>query len=200
MIMQKPLKIAVLGSGKGSNFIALHQSIREQSLPVEVVLVASDNQDAGILAYARSKNFPVFTCRPSQFKTKFEPEIENELVVALQAAGAELVVLAGFMRVIKSPLLNNFAGRIINIHPSLLPEFKGLKAWEQAFDAGVKETGCSVHWVDASLDGGAVIEQKIVPIQPDDTVDTLYQRIQIQEHILLPKVIGRLAVERPFDD
>ena len=196
---QKPLKIAVLGSGKGSNFIALHRSIQEQSLPVEVVLVASDNQDAGILSYARFNHFPVFTCRPSQFKTKLEPEIESELVEALQAAGTELVVLAGFMRVIKAPLLEGFAGRIINIHPSLLPQFKGLKAWEQAFDAGVPETGCSVHWVDASLDGGAVIQQKVVPVLPDDTADTLYQRIQAQEHLLLPEVIGKLAAERPFD-
>lgn len=194
-----PLKIAVLGSGKGSNFIALDQSIQQSALPVEIVLVASDFTEAGIIQYARDRDFPIYTCRPSQFKTKLEPEIEIELVEALQAAGAELVVLAGFMRIIKAPLLEAFAGRIINIHPSLLPEFKGLKAWEQAFDAGVPETGCSVHWVDASLDGGAVIAQKIVAILPDDTADTLYQRIQIQEHILLPEVIGRLAVERPFN-
>ncbi|MEM1158585.1 MAG: phosphoribosylglycinamide formyltransferase [Verrucomicrobiota bacterium] len=194
-----PLKIAVLGSGKGSNFIALHRSIRDQSLPVEVVLVASDFEDAGIIEYARSEDFPVYTCRSSRFKTRLETEIEVELVEALQVSGAELIVLAGFMRVIKTPLLESFAGRVINIHPSLLPQFKGLKAWEQALAAGVSETGCSVHWVDASLDGGAVIAQKTVPVLPQDTADSLYQRIQVQEHILLPEVIGQLAAERPFD-
>jgi len=199
MTYKTPLKIAVLGSGKGSNFIALHQSIQNEALPIEVVLVASDFQDAGIISYARSQDFPVYTCPPSRFKTKLEPEIETNLVQELKAAGAELVVLAGFMRVIKEPLLSAFTGRIINIHPSLLPEFKGLKAWEQAFNADVTETGCTVHWVDASLDGGDIISQKAVPVLPDDSVDSLYRRIQVQEHILLPEVISQLAADRPFD-
>jgi len=173
MTYKTPLKIAVLGSGKGSNFIALHQSIQNEALPIEVVLVASDFQDAGIISYARSQDFPVYTCPPSRFKT--------------------------FMRVIKEPLLSAFTGRIINIHPSLLPEFKGLKAWEQAFNADVTETGCTVHWVDASLDGGDIISQKAVPVLPDDSVDSLYRRIQVQEHILLPEVISQLAADRPFD-
>lgn len=195
----RPLKIAVLGSGKGSNFIALSERIQTQKLPIEIVLVASDQQDAGIITYAETQGYTVYTCPPSQFKTKLEPEIEQSLADAISVSGAELVVLAGFMRVIKRPLLDAFPGRIINIHPSLLPAFKGLKAWEQALAAGVTETGCTVHWVDDSLDGGAVIAQKKVPVLAEDTPESLHQRIQVQEHLLLPEVIEQLAQNRCFE-
>jgi phosphoribosylglycinamide formyltransferase-1 len=116
----------------------------------------------------------------------------------LQDAGTELLVLAGFMRVIKAPLLDAFAGRIINIHPSLLPKYKGIRAWQQALDAGESETGCTVHWVDASLDGGPVIAQKSVPILEDDTEESLHARIQQQEHMLLTEVVREIAEQRPF--
>lgn len=191
-----PLKIGVLGSGKGSNFVALFHAIRNGQTPAEVVLVASDLTDSGILAFAKSHGLPTYTCPPGRYKTRLEPEIESALASALKDAGAEVVVLAGFMRVVKAPLLNAFPGRILNIHPSLLPAFKGLCAWQQALDAGVSETGCTVHWVDDSLDGGPIIDQRRVPVLPDDSAASLHARIQEQEHQLLPDVLTRLALGR----
>lgn len=185
------MKIGVLGSGRGSNFVAIADEVAAGGLSVEIVLVASDLSDAPILAEAKKRNLPTFACPPSRFRTKLEPEIETQLADALQKSGAELVVLAGYMRVVKAPLLERF--RIINIHPSLLPNFPGLHAWEQALEAGVKETGCTVHWVDSGLDTGPVIAQSKVPVLPADTPATLHQRIQQAEHKLLPEVLRRLA-------
>jgi phosphoribosylglycinamide formyltransferase 1 len=192
-MMKSPLKLGILGSGRGSNFVALARAIDSGQLQAQIQLVASDLQDALILTEARQRSLPTYTCPASRFKTKLEPEIEQTLAEQLKQSGAELIVLAGFMRVIKQPLLEAFSGRILNIHPSLLPAFKGLAAWEQALQAGVKETGCSVHWVDESLDGGAIIRQVRVPILPDDTTSSLHQRIQEQEHRLLPEVLQEIA-------
>jgi len=189
----KPLRLGVLGSGKGSNFVALAEVIRAEKISAEIVLVASDRAEAKILAHARERELPVYQCRRSAFQTKLEPEIEEELAGALAKAGVELVVLAGYMRVLKKPLLDRFCGRIINIHPSLLPSFPGLKAWEQAFKARVTQTGCTVHWVNETVDGGAVIRQAKVNVQPGDTAESLHARIQEAEHRLLPEVIRDLA-------
>jgi phosphoribosylglycinamide formyltransferase-1 len=188
-----PLPIAVLGSGRGSNFQALARAVAEDALPVRFTLVGSDRADAPILAHARALGLPTYVCPPSRFKTKLEPEIESALAQALLDSGARLIVLAGYMRVVKTPLLDAFPGRIINIHPSLLPAFKGLAAWKQALDAGVTETGCTVHWVDASLDGGPIIAQERVPVLPTDTPESLHARIQQAEHRLLPRVLRDLA-------
>ena len=128
----KPLRLGVLGSGRGSNFVALAESIGRGGVPGEIVLVGSDLAEAPILDLARERKLPVHVCRPGAFRTKLEAEIEEDLVRALVSAGVELVVLAGYMRVVKEPLLRKFPGRILNIHPSLLPSFPGLKAWEQA--------------------------------------------------------------------
>ena len=189
----KPLKLGVLGSGQGSNFVALAEAIRTEGIPAEIVLVASDQADAKILGHAKEWNLPVYVCRPGAFRTKLEPEIEEELVRVLTQAGAELVVLAGYMRVVKKPLLERFSGRIINIHPSLLPSFPGLRAWEQALQARVSQTGCTVQWVNETVDGGAVIRQAKVKVQPGDTAESLHARIQEAEHRLLPEVIRDLA-------
>ncbi|NBR69992.1 MAG: phosphoribosylglycinamide formyltransferase, partial [Verrucomicrobia bacterium] len=148
----RPLKLGILGSGKGTNFLALARSIQEGAVPAEVVRVGSDQPKAGILESARGMGFSVLVCRSGAFQTKLEPEIEEELAESLFQAGVELVVLAGYMRVVKAPLLQKFGGRMINIHPSLLPSFPGLKAWEQAWRGGVKETGCTVHWVNEVVD------------------------------------------------
>jgi len=191
--MTSPLPIAVLGSGRGSNFLALADAINRHEVDAQVVLVASDLASAPILSHAQTRNLPTYLCPPSRFKTKLEPEIESALAEAIQKSGAELVVLAGYMRVLKSPLLHPFAGRILNIHPSLLPAFKGLEAWKQALDAGVNETGCTVHWVDDSLDGGPIIRQEKVPILPGDSAFSLHARIQEAEHRLLPAVVADLA-------
>lgn len=194
--MNPPLPIAVLGSGRGSNFLALAGAINKGEVNARVVLVASDLAQAPILQHATTMGLPTYTCRPGRFKTKLEPEIEAELAGAIQESGAALIVLAGYMRVLKPPLLQPFSGRILNIHPSLLPAFKGLEAWKQALEAGVPETGCTVHWVDDSLDGGPIIRQEKVPVFPDDTAAGLHARIQEAEHRLLPAVVADLAAGR----
>lgn len=192
----RPLKLGILGSGKGSNFLALARAIQEGTVPAEIVLVGSDQPQAGILESARGMGLPVFVSRTGAFQTKLEPEIEEELAEALSRAGVELVVLAGYMRVVKVPLLQRFGGRMINIHPSLLPAFPGLKAWEQALRAGVKETGCTVHWVNEVVDGGSTIRQWKVPVEAGDTAESLHARIQTAEHRLLPEVVGDLATRK----
>ncbi len=192
----KPLRLGVLGSGQGSNFVALADAIAEGRIPAEVVLVASDLADAKILGHARERKLPVYACRRSAFRTKLEPEIEKELAAALTAAGVELVLLAGYMRVLKEPLLGAFPGRILNLHPSLLPSFPGLKAWEQALRARVTQTGCTVHWVNETVDGGAVIRQAKVNVHPGDTAESLHGRIQEAEHRLFPEVIRDLVEGR----
>lgn len=196
MIQLPPLKIGVLGSGMGSNFTALHRAIQAGQVHAETVLISSDRAGSGILEFAATENLPRWTIPPSQYKTKLEPEIETMLADRLKEAGVELVVLAGFMRVIKQPLLAAFPRAIINIHPSLLPAFKGLEAWKQALEAGVPKTGCTVHWVDDSLDGGEIIAQRSVPVLPDDTATTLHARIQEQEHQLLPEIVNQISRSR----
>jgi len=191
--MTRPLQLGILGSGRGSNFVAVAQALARGEINATIRLVASDIEGAHILEEARLRQLPVYSCRRGAFKTKLEPEIESDLALALKNAGAELLVLAGYMRVLKAPLLEAFPGRILNIHPSLLPAFPGLKAWEQALHAGVRETGCTVHWVDATVDGGPVIDQARVPILPGDNPQSLHHRIQETEHKLLPSVLARLG-------
>jgi phosphoribosylglycinamide formyltransferase-1 len=187
------LRIGVLGSGSGTNCEALLQACERGEVPGRVVVVISDNAEAGILQRARPRGIPAEFVGPSRFKTKFEPELEARLVAKLRDAGVELVVLAGYMRVVKAPLLEAFAGRIINVHPSLLPAFPGLRAWEQALQAGVKVTGCTVHFVDDGVDTGPVILQEPVPVEAGDTPETLHRRIQEVEHRLLPEAVRLFA-------
>jgi phosphoribosylglycinamide formyltransferase 1 len=194
--MKNPLSLGVLGSGKGSNFHAIMDRIQAGRLNARVSLVISDVPDAGILKLAHDFRVPAFCVRPGKFRTKLEPEIEAEVVRRLQGAGAELVVLAGFMRLVKAPLLQAFPRRIINVHPSLLPKYPGLEAWKQALAAGETLTGCTVHYVDAGMDTGEIIAQRQVPVLPGDTPASLHARIQAAEHVLLPDVIARLAEER----
>jgi len=192
----KPLPIGILGSGKGSNCRAILERIRAGTLPAEARLIVSDVFDAGILDIAREFGVPNAFLPPGQFRTKLEPESEEALVRMLREAGVELVVLAGFMRVLKTPMLEAFPMRIINIHPSLLPKFPGLEAWKQALAANEKATGCTVHYVDPGIDHGAVIAQREVPIVPNDTADSLHARIQIAEHDLYPEVIANFCCDR----
>lgn len=187
------LKIGVLGSGKGSNFLAIADAIKTGALNAEVKIVISDVETAGILEHARKMKLPAEHVAPGRFKTKLEPEAEQKVVALLQEAGVELVVLAGWMRMIKTPLLEAFPRKIVNIHPSLLPAFPGLEAWKQALAAGATETGCTVHYVDAGMDTGEVIAQSAVPIFPSDTPEEVHARIQVVEHRLYPTVIQRFA-------
>jgi phosphoribosylglycinamide formyltransferase-1 len=190
------LWLGVLGSGKGSNFRAIMEAIRNGWLEAEVRVVISDVEDAGILTLARGFGVPFRYVAPGKFRTKLEPEIEQEIVQILRDAGVELVVLAGFMRVLKQVMLGAFAGRIINIHPSLLPKFRGLAAWTQALNAHEQVTGCTVHYVDAGVDTGRILGQRTVPIMPDDTAERLHARIQAAEHELLPSVIAEISRNR----
>lgn len=183
------LKLGVLGSGKGSNFRVIADTIAAGNLAAEVRIVISDVQDAGILQLARERKIRAEFVAPGRFKTKLEPEAEQRVVALLQETGVELVVLAGWMRMIKAPLLEAFPRRIINIHPSLLPAFPGLDAWKQALAAHATEAGCTVHYVDAGMDTGEIIAQSAVPIFPSDTPEELHARIQVAEHELYPAVI-----------
>ena len=189
--MSRP-RLAILGSGQGTNFVALHEAIQAGRLDATIVLVASDRPDAPILARATAFDLPTATLTPSPFKTKLTPEGDAALVELLRKHGAEWVILAGYMRVIKKPLLDAFPRRIVNIHPSLLPAFKGLRAWEQALAAGVGESGCTVHFVNEEVDGGAIIAQERVPVRPSDTADLLHARIQVAEHRLFPEALQKL--------
>jgi phosphoribosylglycinamide formyltransferase-1 len=183
----------VLGSGKGSNFVAIADACAAGTVPAEVALVLSDVDEAGILDRARERGIPARCIPPGKFRTKLDEEAARAYVVALRAAEVDLVVLAGFMRVLKDAFLQTFAGRIVNIHPSLLPSFPGLAAWEQALAHGVRVTGCTVHFVDAGVDSGPIIGQQTVPVLDDDTAETLHQRIHAAEHALYPKCVAALA-------
>jgi phosphoribosylglycinamide formyltransferase 1 len=187
------LRIGILGSGKGSNCRAILEQIRTGKLAADARLVVSDVFEAGILEIAREFGVANVYLPPGPFRTRLSPESEANLVEMLRDARAELVVLAGFMRVLKSAMLEAFPQRIINIHPSLLPKFPGLEAWKQALLAGEKTTGCTVHYVDASIDGGEIIAQREVPILPNDTAESLHARIQIAERQVYPEVIREFS-------
>jgi phosphoribosylglycinamide formyltransferase-1 len=190
---ERAFRIGVLGSGQGSNFVAIAQACAEGTVAAEIALVLSDVADAGIVERARERNIPAQYLPPGKFRTKLDEEAEQSYIAALQKAEVDLVVLAGFMRVLKGEFLRAFSGRIINIHPSLLPSFPGLEAWKQALNHGVKVTGCTVHFVDASVDGGPIIGQEAVPVLDDDTPETLHQRIHAAEHALYPRCVAALA-------
>jgi phosphoribosylglycinamide formyltransferase 1 len=189
----KKLRLGILGSGKGSNCRAILEQITAGKLPAEARLVVSDVFDAGILDVAREFRALNVYLPPGNFRTRLEPNVEMEMVRLLREAGVELVVLAGFMRVLKEPMLAAFPRRIINIHPSLLPKFPGIESWKQALEAGEKSTGCSVHYVDAGIDSGEIIAQRTVPVLPGDTPESLHARIQIAERALYPEVISRFC-------
>jgi phosphoribosylglycinamide formyltransferase-1 len=189
------VQLGILGSGKGSNCRAILESIRSGALAAEARVVISDVFDAPILDIAREFSIPNAYLPPGGFRTRLEPQAEVDLVRMLLDAGIELVALAGFMRVLKAPMLNSFPRRIVNIHPSLLPKFPGLEAWRQALEAGETLTGCTVHYVDQEVDHGDVIAQREVPILADDTPERLHARIQIAEHELYPATIGQICRE-----
>ena len=185
-------KIAVLGSGKGSNFVSLAKACHEDSLPAEITLVISDVEDAKILDHAKELGIPNKFINPGKFRTKLDDTAETTYIKALKDSGAQWVALAGFMRILKGDFLRAFGQKVINIHPSLLPAFPGLEAWKQAYDYGVKVTGCTVHLVDHGIDTGRILAQGVVPVLEDDTSTTLHQRIQKEEHRLYPRTLARL--------
>jgi phosphoribosylglycinamide formyltransferase 1 len=186
------VQIGILGSGKGSNCRAILQSIRDGKLEAKATVVISDVLEAPILEIAGEFGVPNAYLPPGHFRTRLEPIVEEQLVEMLHNAGAEIVVLAGFMRVLKEPMLAAFPRRIVNIHPSLLPKFPGLEAWKQALVANEKWTGVTVHYVDAQVDHGDIILQREVPILPGDTPKSLHARIQEIEHVLYPEALAQV--------
>ena len=191
--VNSPFRIGVLGSGQGSNFAAIADAVAAGKIPAEIAIVLSDVESAGILAHARERKIPAQFVPPGKFRTKLDEEAEQAFVTALQNARVDLIVLAGFMRVLKGDFLRAFEGRIVNVHPSLLPSFPGLEGWKQALDHGVKVTGCTVHFVDAGVDSGAIIGQQTVPVRDHDTAESLHQRIHAAEHELYPRCLAALA-------
>ena len=191
--MTNTFRLGVLGSGKGSNFAAIADGCAAGKIPADIALVASDVESAGILTLACERGLPAQFIPPGKFRTKLDEDAERAFVAALQSARVDLVVLAGFMRVLKGDFLRAFEGRIVNIHPSLLPSFPGLEAWKQALDHGVKVTGCTVHFVDAGVDAGPIIGQETVSVLDNDTPETLHQRIHAAEHRLYPECVAAVV-------
>ena len=190
------LKLAIFGSGSGTNCQAIIDAVEAGTLDAEIKCILSDVEDAVILERARKHNIPAiyFDCAP--FKTKLDGEAEQKVLQILEEHGANFIALAGFMRIVKDGLLKAYAGHIINIHPSLLPSFPGLNSGKQAFDYGVKFTGCTVHFVDAGVDTGAVINQKCITIEDTDTLETMMEKLHAQEHIAYPEALQWIAEGR----
>ncbi len=198
--MPGEFRIGVLASGRGSNLQSILDACDDGRIDGRVVVVVSDVADAYALERARQKGIEAVYHDPGRFKTKLEPEREAALARLLVDRGVELVCMAGFMRVIHEPLLAAFAGRILNIHPSLLPAFPGLHVQQQALDYGVKVAGCTVHFADGGVDAGPIVCQGAVDVAEGDTADTLAARILEVEHRIYPQAIqlfieGRLRVE-----
>ena len=187
------LNLAVFGSGSGSNYLAIAEAIAAGRLDARIACVISDVKEAYILERARKLGHTSIYLDCAPFKTKLDGEAEQCAIEIIKELGGDFIVLAGFMRIVKPGLLKAFAGRIINIHPSLLPKFPGLEAGRQALEAGVKESGCTVHFVDGGIDTGPVIVQRKVPVLPGDTVETLMNRIHVQEHIAYPEALQKIA-------
>ena len=191
------MRVVILGSGLGSNAEAILLAQQAGQLGhARVVAVFSDKAEAGSLALGLRFGVPARYIAPATFKTKLEGEGEMRFIAAVQAAQPDLVVLAGFMRVIKPGFLAAFAGKIINLHPSLLPSFPGLDGIGQAFRRGVKVTGCTVHGVTAEVDGGPILDQAAVHVVPGETLTTLAAKVHAAEHALLPAVIAHLSQSR----
>jgi phosphoribosylglycinamide formyltransferase-1 len=191
------MRVVILGSGRGSNAGAILKAQAEGKLgKAKVVQIFADKPDAGILALGAQYGVPAAFLDAAPFKTKLEGEGEARYIAAIEACAPDLVVLAGFMRVIKPGFLTAFAGKIINLHPSLLPSFPGLDGIGQAFRRGVKITGCTVHYVTAEVDGGPILDQAAVRIEAADTLESLAEKVHAAEHALLPAVIARLSDQK----
>jgi len=188
----KKFKLAILGSGQGSNMAAIAEACRAGRVPGEVAIVLSDAAGAGILTRATDQGIRAEFIPPGKFRTKLDEEAEEAYIAALQQARVDFIVLAGFMRILKGDFLRAFPERVVNIHPALLPSFPGLEAWKQALDYGVKVTGCTVHFVDQGIDTGPILAQQTVPVLDDDTPATLHERIQQAERVLYPTTIAAL--------
>jgi len=191
------MRVVLLGSGRGSNAEAILRARDAGRLGrAEIVRIFSDQPGAGILSLGARFKVPADFLDAAPFRTKLDGEGERRYIEAIDACRPDLIVLAGFMRVLKPPFLAHFAGRVINLHPSLLPSFPGLDGIGQAFRRGVKFTGCTVHHVTAEVDGGPIIDQAAVRIEPGDSLEAVAAKVHAAEHALLPAVIARLSEAR----
>ncbi|MDY6936974.1 MAG: phosphoribosylglycinamide formyltransferase [Cyanobacteriota bacterium] len=188
------LKLGVLASGNGTNFEALIQAIANGKLKAEVPVVIYNNPDAVVAARAQRWGIPAVLINHRDFQSR--AAFDFQVAQTLQQYGSEWVIMAGWMRRVTEALLDAFPDRILNVHPSLLPSFPGIRAIEQALKAQVKITGCTVHFVCLEVDSGPILMQAAVPILPDDTPETLHARVQIQEHRILPLAIALAAAEK----
>lgn len=192
LVMSK-LHLGVLGSGSGSNMQSIVDAVEAGHLDADIRLVLADVPDAKILDRAKKHGIPSMYLDCAPWKTKLEGPAEDKCISLLKEAGVDTVVLAGFMRIVKPKLLEAFPNRVLNIHPAILPAFPGVHSWTQALDYGCKVAGVTVHFVDAGTDSGPIIVQKTVPVEEDDTPETLHARIQVQEHLAYPEALGIIA-------
>ncbi len=186
-------RVAVLASGRGSNFRALVERCQDSTFPAEVACLVTDDRTAKAVAIAEEFGIPWHQVEPGERRGRLAEGAEAAIVRVCEAERVDLILLAGFMRILEGALLDRFAGRIINIHPSLLPGFKGLNAQRQALEHGVKIAGCTVHFVDKSLDGGPIILQAAVPVLDADDVDALRSRILAEEHRIVVRAVELIA-------
>lgn len=196
--MSKLLRIGVLASGGGTNLQAIIDRSQDGSLDAEIAVVITNNPNAGALDRASKAGIATLCINHREFSQR--EDFDQAVVKALQDANVDLVVLAGFMRIITQTFIDAFPNRVINIHPALLPAFPGLHVQQQAIDYGARFSGCTVHFVDGGVDTGPIIIQAVVPILQDDTADTLAARILEQEHVIYPRAIQLIAEDRVHVD
>ena len=189
--LDRPVQLGIMASGSGSNFEAVAKAIADGKLNAEIKVLIYNNPNAKVRSRGEKYNIPTVLINHREYPKR--EDLDRVIVSTLKEYGVEWVVMAGWMRVVTQVLLDDFRDRVINIHPSLLPSFKGIRAIEQALTAKVKITGCTVHLVSLEVDSGKILMQAAVPILPDDTPETLHARIQIQEHNILPKAIALAA-------
>jgi len=189
--LSQPLSLGVMASGKGSNFVAIANAIAQGQLNAEIKVVIYNQPQAQVREKAEQFGIPAILCNHRDYPNR--EAFDQVLVETLKTQAVDWVVMAGWMRVVTPVLINAFPDRLINIHPSLLPSFKGINGVEQALAAGVKIAGCTVHLVRPEVDSGPILMQAAVPVLEDDTPETLHQRIQVQEHNILPRAIAIAA-------
>ncbi len=185
-----PIKLGVLASGSGSNFEAIALAIQEHKINAQVQVLIYNNSKAKVVQRAEKFKVPSVLLNHRQYKTR--EELDHDIVKTLKQYDVEWVVMAGWMRVITQVLIDAFPGKILNIHPSLLPSFPGIRALEQALEARVKITGCTVHLVELEVDSGPILMQAAVPVLADDTPDTLHARVQVEEHKIIVAAIAQI--------
>lgn len=196
-IMTTKIKVAILISGRGSNMQALIEACTNPEFPAKVVLVASNKGQAEGLKYAQEQEIPTFVLNPKDFDGMTNPreEFDKKMSAEIEKSGAQLICLAGFMRILSKGFINRWNGRIINIHPSLLPDFKGIDAVGDAIKAGAKISGCTTHYVVEEVDSGEIIMQAVIPIFDGETKEIIARRILNEEHKIYPKTLERVANE-----